>query len=489
MTSRHKIAVPFMHPPLLPVVPPPGAGETLSGWVASLGAIYGLTAAGLLRTMGVSPPGRLRMLDIAPSQPVLAALSAQTGVDAAFLQERMTFHRLGRELVRIVLAAGPHCPDCAAARDAAGRKVERLRSIAPWVFACEQHVLPIVPDELDPGLDVAAMRRDLARFSTVLDNAACQEACWPFPAIRRGTADCIRLVRAINDRLRLWVRTGSDGTPVFDVVALQDEAEDSIAPARRNSRVVSAWYAWHVISAPDQLLLRHTRNRDRAQLRALVRLLFDFLPAGLFVAADRRGVVPDETVAADPPDAADPVHQARLLRAPVRLTFSMDRLLHSPFDYADFGRPFTPSLLPSQSDCPATIRMVHFGLAQHEALARGKGGDHMNGGLAALLARGSARGFAINGDNTCGNARHRADPGDEAALELIGVERREDIAEVIMRRRAILERAEPAEQLKLLGAEKCDLREAFRASQHGKQAQQQNLIQRVGHLAKLAMVP
>ncbi len=350
MTRRRKTAVPFIHPPLLPVVPPPGAGETLSGWVASLGEIYGLTAAGLLRTMGVSPPSRLRMLDIAPSQPVLAALSAQTGVDAAFLQERMTFQHLGRELVPTVLAAVPHCPDCAVARDAAGRRVERLRSVAPWVFACEQHVLPIVPDELDPGLDVAAMRRDLARFSTVLDNAVCQEACWPFPAIRRSTADCIRLVRAINDRLRLWVRTGADGTPVFDIVALQDEAEDSIAPARRNSRVVSAWYAWHVISAPDQLLLRHTRNRDRAQLRALVGLLFDFLPAGLFVAADRRGVVPDETVAADPPDAADPVHQARLLRAPVRLTFSMDRLLHSPFDYADFGRPFTPSLLPSQSD-------------------------------------------------------------------------------------------------------------------------------------------
>ena len=117
---------------------------------------------------------------------------------------------------------------------------------------------------------------------------------------------------------------------------------------------MSAWYAWHVTSAPDQLLLRHTRNRDRAQLRALVRLLFDFLPAGLFVAADRRGVLPGETVTADPPDAPDdapdPVHQARLLRAPVRLTFSMDRLVHSPFDYADFGRPFTPSLLPSQTD-------------------------------------------------------------------------------------------------------------------------------------------
>lgn len=354
MTRHHKTTGPFMHPPLLPVVPPPGAGETLSGWVASLGEIYGLSAAGLLRTMGVSPPRPLRRLDIAPSQPVLAALSARTGVDVAFLQERMTFQRLGRELVPMVLAAVSHCPDCAVARDAAGRRVERLRSIAPWVFACEQHVLRIVPDELDPGLDVAAMRRDLARFSAVLDNAVGGEACWPFPAIRRGTADCIRLVRAINDRLRLRVRAGPDGAPVFDIVALQDGAEDSIAPARRNSRLVSAWYAWHVTSAPDQLLLRHTRNRDRAQLRALVRLLFDFLPAGLFVAADRRGVLPGETVTADPPDAPDdapdPVHQARLLRAPVRLTFSMDRLVHSPFDYADFGRPFMPSLLPSQTD-------------------------------------------------------------------------------------------------------------------------------------------
>ena len=113
----------------------------------------------------------------------------------------------------------------------------------------------------------------------------------------------------------------------------------------------------------------------------------------------------------------------------------------------------------------------------------------MNGGLPALLASGPAHSLAIDGDNTCGNARHCGDPGDEAALELLGIQRREDIAEVIMRRRAILERAEPTEQRELLGAEKRDLSEAFRASQHRQQTQQQNLVERIGHLAKLARVP
>ena len=35
--------------PRPPLVPPPVAGETLSGWVASLAGLYGLTVKGLNR--------------------------------------------------------------------------------------------------------------------------------------------------------------------------------------------------------------------------------------------------------------------------------------------------------------------------------------------------------------------------------------------------------------------------------------------------------
>jgi hypothetical protein len=73
-------------------------------------------------------------------------------------------------------------------------------------------------------------------------------------------------------------------------------------------------------------------------------------------------------------------------------------------------------------------------------------------------------------------------------LELVGVQCGEDVAEVIMRRRAILEWAKPAEQRELLCSEKRDLGEAFRAGQHGEQAQKQDLVERISHFAALARI-
>ena len=111
------------------------------------------------------------------------------------------------------------------------------------------------------------------------------------------------------------------------------------------------------------------------------------------------------------------------------------------------------------------------------------------GGLAALLLAGSARGLAIDGDHPRRHPGQRGDPGDEAALELLGVQRGEDIAEVIVRRRAIPERPEAAQKLKLLDAEAGDIGEGLRPGQHGEQTQQQDLIERIGHLAGLAAGP
>ena len=69
-----------------------------------------------------------------------------------------------------------------------------------------------------------------------------------------------------------------------------------------------------------------------------------------------------------------------------------------------------------------------------------------------------------------------------------GVESSENIAEVIVRRGAILERTEATQQRQFLDAEKSDLGEALGAGQHGEQTQKQHLIERIAHLALLARI-
>ena len=64
-------------------------------------------------------------------------------------------------------------------------------------------------------------------------------------------------------------------------------------------------------------------------------------------------------------------------------------------------------------------------------------------------------------------------------LEFLGVERGEDVAGLIMRRRAIGERPEPAQKRELLRPEAGDFHEALGPRQHRQQAQQQHLIERV----------
>jgi hypothetical protein len=79
-------------------------------------------------------------------------------------------------------------------------------------------------------------------------------------------------------------------------------------------------------------------------------------------------------------------------------------------------------------------------------------------------------------------------PGDEATLELLGIERREDVAELVVRRCAVLEWPEAAQELELLLAEPLDLDPALATRQHAEQHQQQHLIEQIEHLAALARV-
>ena len=90
------------------------------------------------------------------------------------------------------------------------------------------------------------------------------------------------------------------------------------------------------------------------------------------------------------------------------------------------------------------------------------------------------------GDDPFWGSGQRGDPGDEAALELLVVEHGEDIAKMVVRRRAIGEGAETAQQVQLLAAEQGDVGDGLRAGQDGDQAQEQDLFQRVVHLPLLA---
>lgn len=73
--------------------------------------------------------------------------------------------------------------------------------------------------------------------------------------------------------------------------------------------------------------------------------------------------------------------------------------------------------------------------------------------LAVLLAAGPADGLAVDRDHAGRNAGHRGHPGDEAALELVGVPRGEYLADPAVRRGAVLERAEAPQQVQLFLAE------------------------------------
>src|SRR6266436_888810 len=58
-------------------------------------------------------------------------------------------------------------------------------------------------------------------------------------------------------------------------------------------------------------------------------------------------------------------------------------------------------------------------------------------GLRAFLLVGAAQRLAIDGDHFCRQAGQRYHPSHEAALEFLGVQRGKDIAELIVRGRAI----------------------------------------------------
>jgi hypothetical protein len=131
--------------------------------------------------------------------------------------------------------------------------------------------------------------------------------------------------------------------------------------------------------------------------------------------------------------------------------------------------------------------LAHLGLRQHQALPRGEGRDHVDGLLGSLLPRTPGR-LAVDGDNLGRRLGQRRHPGYEATPEGPRVQRGENVAQMVVTRRPVGERAEAAQQPKLPLAEARDVGETLRAGENRQQRQEQDFIQRIGHFAGLPMI-
>ena len=98
---------------------------------------------------------------------------------------------------------------------------------------------------------------------------------------------------------------------------------------------------------------------------------------------------------------------------------------------------------------------------------------------------GASHRFAVDGHHPLGNPDQGRHPGYEAALERLGVEDGEDVAQMVMGRRARREGAKTARQVELLLAETGDVGHRLGPGQHRQKAQKQHLGQRVHHLSAL----
>src|SRR5882757_3710374 len=127
----------------------------------------------------------------------------------------------------------------------------------------------------------------------------------------------------------------------------------------------------------------------------------------------------------------------------------------------------------------------YLGLTEHETLARGESGYHVDRRLAFVFETGPARRLAVDRDDAFRYCGDRRDPGGEAALELSGVQHGQDIAEMIVGRRAVTERTEAAQQVQLLHAKDGYLGDGLRPGRYREQAKKKDLLKRITHLALL----
>ncbi len=128
------------------------------------------------------------------------------------------------------------------------------------------------------------------------------------------------------------------------------------------------------------------------------------------------------------------------------------------------------------------------GLSQNHVLLGAPGRDHVDRRLRAGLLVGAPERLAVDRDDILGEAHQGGRPGDEAALELLRVQHREDVAELVVRGRSGREGAETTQKIQLVIAVSGDLDPALAAGQHTQEREQQHLVQRIEHLGALARV-
>ena len=127
-------------------------------------------------------------------------------------------------------------------------------------------------------------------------------------------------------------------------------------------------------------------------------------------------------------------------------------------------------------------------LSQRQALTSSEGRNHMDRCLGASLLKGTSQRLAINGHDLGWNSRQRGHPGYKTALKLFGIQRGKDVAQMVMGGRSMLKSQKPAQKIELFLAKPGNIDDGLCASQDCQQAQQQNLVERVHHLAALSRI-
>jgi hypothetical protein len=114
--------------------------------------------------------------------------------------------------------------------------------------------------------------------------------------------------------------------------------------------------------------------------------------------------------------------------------------------------------------------------------------DHVDGRPGPALLIGAPERLAVDGNDVRAEPGERRHPGDEAVLKLLRVEDGEDVAELVVRGRAVAARPEAAQEVQFLLTETGDLDPALTPGEHAEKTQQQHLIERIEHLCALPRV-
>jgi CRP-like cAMP-binding protein len=109
-------------------------------------------------------------------------------------------------------------------------------------------------------------------------------------------------------------------------------------------------------------------------------------------------------------------------------------------------------------------------------------------GVQAALLGGAPAGLAVDGDYVGGYPGQGGNPTDEASLKLLGIQRGEHFAQTVMIGRGIRKGPEAPQKIELVFAELRDGGEGLGPGEDRKQGQQQDLVQRINHLAELPRV-